>query len=976
MSAHEGITAKGAWYSNVIEIRLFNDGIIAAGRSPGTSERIELKDIARVKLEGGPLRNGLKITLATGRTIDLGGLQKEESQRIKIAIEHRILDLRAQEEKERRTTASTRAKELAPQIIKVDQKTAEILSGDRYTRHSQAREAATAAAAMVEQVDQRLRAELPLEAVAPMSRLEALTVPEKLEKTRSEGNDRYTAQEAIRAKKDSEDLTAHPLTDEQAAAVATDEDVTLVLAGAGTGKTAVVTGKIAHLVRNRAIPPEAILALAFNRDAALEIRERLPEDLKRAQVSTFHSFARNVVASQGTAPTISKLAQDDFTYRKAIDSILARMATDPQKAKLIIQMVSGFSSEYRAPFDFTTPREYEQYVKDAELRTLNGERVKSFEELTLANFLAAQGVRYTYEKAYEFLTATQEFRQYHPDFHLPDYDIYIEHFALDEQGQAPRGWNRYVEEARWKRETHAQHGTKLIETYSWQYRRKELESTLSQKLRETGVEFHPVPPEVLVKKLASERISRLSGLLGTFLNHAKSSDLRHEEIIAKATDQKDKDRTECFLQILAHVRQGYEEMLAAENAVDFHDLINKATAIIKAGEWDSPFDYVLIDEFQDISNGRMNLAKALKKPYLAYFMVGDDWQSIYRFTGSYVGLIHQTDEHLGFTKRKTLTTTFRFGDGILKPSTGFVQQNPEQTKRQFLANREEEDHGITVIPAELPETGLHEALREIEEIRKDPRESVMVLGRYRASRRALGDTRGKFRNIRFSTVHSTKGQEADYVVVLDLKDDQYGFPCTIEDDPLLTIVMPPTHGEPYPSAEERRLFYVALTRARKGVYLIADQGRKSPFVRELVKNSPEIKVKEGLRPSCPECGRGSLKPSGTGENLVCSNFPSCQHRTPRCPGCRRGYVAWNEGSPECSNPTCESPPRTCPRCQQGILVLRTGTSRFWACTRYQASPSCTYTQNAREENNVHSPTNGSGPTRRRGGRRSRYSPKP
>ena len=113
----------------------------------------------------------------------------------------------------------------------------------------------------------------------------------------------------------------------------------------------------------------------------------------------------------------------------------------------------------------------------------------------------------------------------------------------------------------------------------------------------------------------------------------------------------------------------------------------------------------------------MNLTKALKKPDLAYFLVGDDWQSIYRFAGSYVGLIHQVDKHLGFTRRESLTKTFRFGDGILGPSTRFVQQNPEQTKRKLEAHDPESGQGIIVIPADLPETGLHQALREIEENR-------------------------------------------------------------------------------------------------------------------------------------------------------------------------------------------------------------------------------------------------------------------
>ena len=142
------------------------------------------------------------------------------------------------------------------------------------------------------------------------------------------------------------------------------------------------------------------------------------------------------------------------------------------------------------------------------------------------------------------------------------------------------------------------------------------------------------------------------------------------------------------------------------------------------------------------------------------------------------------------------------------------------------------------------------------------------------------------------------------MVILDLKDNRYGFPCMVEDDPLLTIVMPPTHGDPFPFAEERRLFYVALTRARKAVYLITDPARPSPFVSELLKNCPEVKVRDGMRPPCPDCERGALIPSQSGDNLRCSNFPRCHHMAPRCPGCRRGYVSiqwiastWDSSAP-------------------------------------------------------------------------------
>ena len=185
--------------------------------------------------------------------------------------------------------------------------------------------------------------------------------------------------------------------------------------------------------------------------------------------------------------------------------------------------------------------------------------------------------------------------------------------------------------------------------------------------------------------------------------------------------------------------------------------------------------------------------------------------------------------------------------------------------------------------------------------------------------------------------------------------------------------MPPTHGDPFPAAEERRLFYVAVTRAKKAVYLIAEPVRPSPFVKELIKNSPQITVRPGMRPPCPACHEGTLIPSQSGDNLRCSNSPTCQHLSPRCPGCRRGYVsqADDRTAAECSNPICHSPPRLCPKCKSGVMLLRTGQSNFWGCSRYGQTPSCTHTERATHQNQPRG-TPGSRPISRRRGRRSRY----
>ena len=460
------------------------------------------------------------------------------------------------------------------------------------------------------------------------------------------------------------------------------------------------------------------------------------------------------------------------------------------------------------------------------------------------------------------------------------------------------------------------------------------------------MQFHPVPVEELVGRLSEERVSWLGRLLGTFLSHAKSADLGDEEIRRRVRNDGDRERTELFLEIFERTRRGYERLLAEERAVDFHDLINEAARIIRHGGWRHEYEYVLIDEFQDISDGRMALAKALDQPDLAFFLVGDDWQSIYRFADSRVELIHECDHHLGYTRRENLTRTFRFGDGILEPSAAFVQRNPEQTRRNMEAHTQANDRGVTVVANDDPVKGVNAAIRLIWESEGDAAQSVLVLVRFQSSSKAVDPraARGPY-DVQFSTVHSAKGREADYAIVLDLIDSKYGFPCRVTDDPLLEIVAPPVGERSYPDAEERRLFYVALTRARKGAYLITDPAKPSSFVRELKAMSPEINQVGDVRPICPSCRRGSLVRSQSGENLRCTNSPRCGHLSPRCSSCRTGYVSIHPGwtGAACSNPRCRSTPMICPECRSGLLVLREGSSRFWGCSRYWDEDSCRFT---------------------------------
>ena len=949
------LSAKTAWYDFVLdgikasEITYANDVVTILGYQGKVTSRIPIKDIAGLTLEEGPLRNGLTIATKNGQPIKIAGLQKKESRQIRRVAEARIYQFRAQEERRLNQEAAGMAKKFEPEITRLDKDLQERFSSQRFIRHSEAMELALTIKKFTARLNPRIRNYLGQPSQAAMVRIDELEESENLERTRTLANRKFTRGQSVEIREKSKDFMANPLTDEQAQAVATDEDVTLVLAGAGTGKTSVVTGKIAHLVHDRGVTPGSILALAFNRDAAKEIRARLPEDLDGAQVSTFHSFAFHLLGeATGHAPSVSKLATDDFAYQQAINGILSEMMMDREFAISLVALLTSEYAAYKEPFQFDTEKGYREYVRKTEPRTLNGELVKSLEELTIANFLASHGVVYEYEKEYKYRTATADRRQYQPDFYLSDYDIYLEHFALDEQGNPPSGWAGYAEGMTWKRAIHQQKQTTLIETYSWERSKGVLLKELEEKLVQRGVRLEPVPFEELVQQLSEARVRWLAVLVGSFLNHAKSGGMSEEAILRAARNQDDQSRTGHFLNVFAEVRRRYEELLKVEGAKDFHDLINEAAELVSTGEWNSQLQYILIDEFQDISNGRMKLAKALRKPGVAYFLVGDDWQSIYRFAGSYVGLIHQCDQHLGHTQRVNLTRTFRFGEGIAAPSTGFIQQNPEQTKRELLTLDRAEDHGIMVIANENAAEGLRQALRSIEGVRESRNESIKVLGRYRHSVRTLAErTKRRGVQIEYSTVHSAKGLEADHVVVVDLKDDRrFGFPSQMHDDPLLSIVMPPTHGEPYPFAEERRLFYVALTRARKGAYLVTDPNRPSGFVREITRNYPEISMQGMIQPKCLDCGSGSMIQSQTGANLRCTNYPICRHMWPRCSGCNRGYASVNANGTltVCTNDQCPSPSDVCPKCGKGVLVLKQGRTQFWGCSRYWDEPSCNFTR--------------------------------
>ena len=924
-------------------LRVFGDGVGSFAN----------QQIDKVDLDLRRRHHALIMTLRSGNSIELSGFTEQDARMLHAAVSNGLKRHRETEAEQHEAQLQKQVLTITSNIQTLHADLATLVPKGRFVRRSNA----TSAAPRIRVITSRCTPELVAKLNPDTSKLLAdIVATEQVvtdETRRDEANRRFVEAQAKLAGNAAVNLGYRALTQEQAEAVATDEDVTLVTAGAGTGKTNVITGKLAHLVANQKVDPTHILVLAYNTDAAQEIRKRLPAALSDAHVATFHSFGLNVIGeATGEKPSVPTEVQETVALRRMMQDFVADMMLDDQLALAILNFSVNMPAEYRSPFDteIETEADYQQYVKNSELRTLKGELVKSFEELTIANWLAANDVNYEYERQYEHLTANSLHRQYQPDFYLTDHGIYIEHFALNEDGKAPPGWTGYEDGVAWKREQHHTNDTTLVETYSWQHREGVLLRRLTKQLDQLNVSRRQVPIQELVKGLNEIQISRLADLLIHFLNHTKSSNISKTEVDSRAAASRDPRRAEEFLKIWHEAKKRYDALLENQSAIDFHDMINQATAIINRRRWNHPYTHVLIDEFQDISAGRMALAKSLMREGMAYFLVGDDWQSIYRFTGSQVRLFNEVQDYLGFTKRVNLTETFRFSDDIAQPSARFVQQNPVQTRRALKSVNPRGDGGLIVIADGDQRQGARTALDQIR-ARRNPDDSTLILGRFRRSRENLPEWAQRH----FSTVHGAKGREADYVVVLDLADDIYGFPCLREDDPLFDLVAPPLDDSPFPNAEERRLFYVGMTRGKKATYLVADPNRPSPFIRELLQIAPEVRELGQLSPGCPSCRGGHLVRSQTGNHLRCTNYPACRYMAPRCTACKAGYALVNQNDAHeatetrCTNDACQHREQVCPSCRRGVLTMRSNArtnNRFWACSEWQGGTGCTFTKDA------------------------------
>lgn len=467
----------------------------------------------------------------------------------------------------------------------------------------------------------------------------------------------------------------------------------LVIAGAGTGKTTTVVGKIKFLLKSGKYKPEDILVLSFTNASASEMSQRINQETGcNIDASTFHKLGLNIITKvNGIVPKITQLNLRKFVKEQLLLNMQSDAYLNLLSSYLLYNRVVS-----KSEFEFKTQSEYEEYLRLNPPTTINNETVKSYGEMDIANFLTQNGIQYIYEHPYKVDTRTSEYGQYNPDFYLPEYDIYIEYFGINKDGEVPsyfKGVNgmtatqSYQASMKWKRETHSTNDTILIECYAYEKFDGVLLDNLKEKLSAKDVKLTPKTTKELWEQVSADGDSILDGVIELFetvINLIKSNGYTIATVRQLNIGNRNAQNNNMVLSLLEPIFNAYCNYLSEHKEIDFNDMINMATKYVEQGKYVSPYKYVIVDEYQDISKARYSLLCRMRESNdYDLFCVGDDWQSIYRFAGSDIGYILNFEQYWGSTEISKIETTYRFTQKLIEISGNFIMQNPVQIKKSI-----------------------------------------------------------------------------------------------------------------------------------------------------------------------------------------------------------------------------------------------------------------------------------------------------
>lgn len=773
------------------------------------------------------------------------------------------------------------------------------------------------------------------------------------------------------------------LDEEQRRAVLTDDDYCLLIAGAGAGKTTTMAAKVKYLVDKCGVCPEDIIVISYTNKAVDELRERIRDKLRiPAKVTTFHAFGYELLKKASAAPPqvnphaysiIFEMLEKSIFHNKDLMKKLILFFGyyfDIPETALQFNSLDEFH-QYKADMTFETIKssigEYIRTItnrRTMQARTIQGEFLRSVQEVQIANFLYLNGIDYEYEKPYPFAVAGTR-KQYTPDFYIEQGEnrCYIEHFGITQSHRSyvysPQDLAKYIRGINYKKRLHEQYNTPLITTWAAYNDGRHLIEHLEEELRQRGFILAPRNDEEVYRRLVDSSkdkyIVKLILFMLEFIEKYKTNGYTASgfEILQSKTDNV---RNRLFIDIAGEVYDYYQDRLKQKNEIDFSDMINDAEKLL--GEMEDAhvkltYKYIIIDEFQDIARQRFNLTKRLADITGAKVVaVGDDWQSIYAFAGSDISLFTKFLELMGTGRELQITHTYRNSQELIDIAGGFIQKNQAQIKKRLISPKRLDNPIIihtyddSIKPAVNRSSAVVEVIGKIIE-EYGIRSSILLIGRYGFDRYVLLNS-GEFTerpknrlrckahpkaNITYMTAHSSKGLGFDNVVIINMVESKYGFPSQIENDPIMKLVTYEDKNIPF--AEERRLFYVALTRTKNRVYIVAPLNKPSRFLVELVKeynlqcdSALNRQIVEHFNHRCPVCGFPLKYEFNKNYGLhlyICTNEPEvCDFMT--------------------NDRVAKGDIFKCPECADGYMIVkkrRKDGGRFYGCTNYnEAGTGC------------------------------------
>jgi len=813
-----------------------------------------------------------------------------------------------------------------------------------------------------------------------------------------EHNDKFVSESMIKEKDYLDNIlkSVDPnivLDEDQRRVVLTDEDYCLVIAGAGAGKTTTVAAKVKYLVDKKGIDPSQILVVSFTNKAVNELKDRIQKELDiPCPIATFHSTGNAIIHKNSPDEKLNIVDQSKlyFVIRDYFRNSIMR--NESAVNNLIMFFASYFDAPYEgsdlnaffnniAKANFSTMRgdleDFKREVIDTRTKksvTIQNEVLRSYQEVEIANFLYLNNIDYEYEPIYKYDIEFSR-KPYTPDFiiYQGEKSAYLEHFGITESGEndrfTPEEIERYKKAVRDKCILHKEHGTTLIYTFSAYNDGRSLLDHLKENLEAKGFELKPRSNKEVMEMLVSGEenryIRKLINLICRFISNFKVNAYQADDF-NRMYHSTQNVRSRLFLSICNDCYLEYERWLKENKAVDFEDMINESARLlreVKEMKKKLDFKYIIVDEYQDISRQRFDLTKELSEVTDAKIIaVGDDWQSIYAFSGSDITLFTKFEEKMGYAKMLKIVRTYRNSQEVIDIAGNFIQRNKEQINKQLISPKHIDDPVLIytydgtrkAYNGNRKSGGNYEMARSIETVLtdllnykkaegKEPG-SILLLGRYGFDGDHLERTglfeyinrTNKVRSVKypqlditFMTAHSSKGLGYDDVIVINGKNETYGFPTKVEDDPVLSFVIKGDRSIDY--AEERRLFYVAMTRTKNRVFFVAPEANPSEFLLELKQSYKNVKllgdwneeepVSIAKKP-CPLCGypmQFKYKRSYGLRLYICTNEPEI------C-----GFMTNNYQAGKLSIQKCD-------KCRDGYLIVKQGRDKdfFLGCTNYK-----------------------------------------